>query len=220
MKKQILPNLNYCIALLFFCGTVLSSCEKMLWHSVVPSGSSHTASGGGSGSGSGTGSGSGSGSGTGSGSGSGTGGGSTMIGGGGSGPIAIGPTNTVIFRVNNDTTYTWTAKDYNIQIITVSPPLNLTHPIVGAKSGLGGLNDFEIMYYALAPGTKTSTVSITLDLLSGNKYLSGNEKVIVSTEEMQNNVLILKGTFDGYAHVNSSGLDSVRVTGSFNLTQQ
>ncbi|OCX53485.1 hypothetical protein BEL04_04065 [Mucilaginibacter sp. PPCGB 2223] len=76
------------------------------------------------------------------------------------------------------------------------------------------------MYYSLSPGTQKSEVKISLDLLSGNKFLTGTEKVTVTTEAMQNNVLVLKGTFDGYAYVNSYASDSVRVAGSFNLTQQ
>ncbi|WP_083227749.1 hypothetical protein [Mucilaginibacter sp. PPCGB 2223] len=214
MKKQLSLSLICFVLPLFLCGIILSSCEKIPGHTVVPSGG---ANGGSTGSSSGSSS---SGGGSSSGGSGGSGGASTMVPGGGSGPIAIGATNTVIFRINNDTTYTWTAQDYNIQIVTVSPPLNLTHPIVSAKSGIGGLNDFQIMYYSLSPGTQKSEVKISLDLLSGNKFLTGTEKVTVTTEAMQNNVLVLKGTFDGYAYVNSYASDSVRVAGSFNLTQQ
>ncbi|WP_448699025.1 hypothetical protein ACFGVR_19060 [Mucilaginibacter sp. AW1-3] len=223
MKKQVPLSLIYCVLCLFLCSTILSSCEKIPGHAtgVAAKTTGGTGSTGGTG---GTGGSGGSGSNDGTGVGNTSWGGNGVAAGGGSGPVAVGPANTVIFRINNDTTYTWPAKFFNTSYNTLGAPFNSTQVTFGAKASIG-YNDFEIDYQSLTPGSFSHiNLTINLSLSMGNDqktYLtsSHNDKVVVISQTANT----VTGTFSGYLQ-DASGIgahssDSVRVVGSFNISQ-
>jgi len=218
-KKSIV--LCFVVAL---TGIAFTSCEKKAGYDLTKTSTSTAGSNGSSASNGNSGSGSSTGSSTGNyigigdngnGIGNTSWGGNGMIAGGGSGSVPIPPVNTIIFRVNNDTTYLWPSK---------FPPLSYTQINVGAKSSTL-YNDFELRYGSLSAGTyKNVHIAINISRITGNNYAqislaSLHNTLVVTAQVAAGSTQSSIGTFDGYMKDYNSKVDSVRVVGSFNISQ-
>ncbi|EHQ29615.1 hypothetical protein [Mucilaginibacter paludis] len=207
MKKSLLSPLFRLFVLSLFA---LSSCEKIPGHAVVPVTQTTTNNNNGS-------------------SGSTTGGGTTTTGGTGVGPVGIGATNTVIFQFNG-TTYTWASPNYfmGLNEVPINPASSGKYSTtISAFDGVG--KSIIIGYNATTAGTYlVDMFTITMsgvDLEQTGLTKSLYTKVTAESIHIINTVGYyaagsVKGTFDGYVtNTNSSTNDSVRVSGSFNISQ-
>lgn len=157
----------------------------------------------------------------------GTGGSGTIPNTNGIGDVAVGAANTIIFKVNNGTTY------------TLSTPANMmtagfwsSGPVTGGPySQIGCINlttldQVEISYSSLTTGLYSpfliSISTTALDLTS----FGGTEKINVTTQNVVGNISgvtgsqkgTVTGTFDGYMIDNNNSFKQVRVAGSFNIS--
>jgi len=146
----------------------------------------------------------------------------------GIGPVAIGAANTISFQVNNGATQTMSIPTY-FMLVNFSSNSQLANG--GPYSSVTAVNSAGTDYFGLSFASLSTglhdpvMISITTSTLSLTSFL-GTEKINVtvdtptgSTSGSGSQTGTLKGTFDGYMIDNNNNSRSVRVTGSFNVTQ-
>jgi hypothetical protein len=133
--------------------------------------------------------------------------------GGGTGPVAVGALNTVIFRVNNDTTYTLSSPTYKPVFSVITNPILNTPATSVIMVNPVNYDSFSLIYPASSTGTYVAQL---LAISLGQKTLS-NSLTTETVKITSQSATALQGTFDGYMIPGSVAKDSVRVVGSFNL---
>ncbi|EHQ29614.1 hypothetical protein [Mucilaginibacter paludis] len=193
MKKNYTSQF---ISLLAIAVLALSSCEKIPGHTVAPSTSTST---------------------------------STSNGGSG-GTFSLG-SGTVTFQIDNGTTYTWTSPAYLTSFGTTIVPGSSTRStlITAAPKdvNLALTTSFDLSFSGTTPGTYpmngwgagVNLPNLTLTAAGGSEVVKVTTASITLTSALYGTAKgTVRGTFDGKMY-NTTTYDSVRVSGSFNITQ-
>jgi len=206
MKKQILPNLIYCVLLLSFFGIVFCSCQKIPGHAVTPGGGS-----------------------------TGTGSGSTTGGSTGGATFGTA-TGTITFTIGTGATNTWTQPVYFVGLGTTPTTGALALSNSPSTIVTAGPNDlslftstsFSVSFPGITPGTYPMNPAGSFVWLPSMQLTGagGSEKVTVSSENITITSTSLgtakgsvKGSFDGKM-LNTATYDSIRVAGTFDVQLQ